>query len=135
MGALVFHLRRKEELANKCECIQQICTQEPTLPIENGHILCFTRRPLTSLPSNTSLVFRLVITVCSPALATYAKSSVKTEGQLVFKYSNPSVCITAAATSFHTCVINAHLKRKILLILNNMLLNLRMLCMWGDPAI
>lgn len=59
--------------------------------------LCFTRLPLTSQPSgNVSFPCPEAMTECSPILATYCSSSVRTEGQLSFKYSNPSVCITAA---------------------------------------
>lgn len=58
--------------------------------------LCFTRLPLTSLPSRiASFPCLHAMTECSLTLATYSKSSVRTEGQLSFKYSKPSVCITA----------------------------------------
>ena len=40
-----------------------------------------------------------VVAECSPILATYCSSSVRTEGQLSFKYSNPSVSITAEKSS------------------------------------
>ena len=58
---------------------------------------CFTRLPFASLPSRmTSFPCLHTITECSFTLATYSNSSVKTDGQLSFKYSKPSVCITAA---------------------------------------
>ena len=58
--------------------------------------LCFTRLPLMSLPSRiASFPCLHSMTECSLIRATYSKSSVRTEGQLSFKYSKPSVCITA----------------------------------------
>lgn len=61
--------------------------------------LCFTRLPFTSLPSSiTSFLCLHKKSECSVNLATYSKSSVKTDGQLSFKYSKPSVCITAEET-------------------------------------
>ena len=58
--------------------------------------LCFTRLPLMSLPSRiASFPCLHTMTECSLTRATYSKSSVRTEGQLSFKYSKPSVCITA----------------------------------------
>ena len=59
----------------------------------HSYSLCFTRLPLMSLPSRIAS-FRLnTVEWCS--LATYCKRSVMTEGQLSFKYSKPSVSITA----------------------------------------
>lgn len=65
----------------------------------SSYSLCFTRLPFTSLPSSmASFPCLQTTTECSLTLATYSKSSVNSEGQLSFKYSNPSVCITAAKT-------------------------------------
>lgn len=62
-----------------------------------NYSLCFTRLPLKSLPSARpsfpSLL--LILTECSLTLATYSNNSVSKQGQLSFKYSKPSVCITA----------------------------------------
>lgn len=56
----------------------------------------FTLLPLISLPSSDSNTHKLALDESSPTFATYSKSSVNMEGQLIFKCSNPSVCITAA---------------------------------------
>lgn len=72
----------------------------------NIQIRRFTRRPLTSLPLRRSFRCLETLTGHSPNFATCSKSSVITGGQLIFRCSNPSVCITAAKKEAvsHLCI-------------------------------
>ncbi|GER26526.1 sorting nexin-25 [Striga asiatica] len=71
---------------------------QPTAKI---YSLCFTRLPFASPPSITPSIPCLPTIECSLILATYSNNSVSTCGQLSFRYSKPSVCITAVQNSFH----------------------------------
>lgn len=87
---------------------------------DSFHILCLTRLPLTSAPSRIpSIPSFPTATECSLFLATYSNNSVSTFGQLSFRYSKPSVCITAAHTQknrkFTTYQMPFHSLHKVLL--------------------
>lgn len=60
------------------------------------HIRGFARFPFASLPSRASFVYALETAEFSPFPATYCNSSFRSDGQLTFKYLNPSDCTTAA---------------------------------------
>lgn len=61
-----------------------------------AHIRGFTRLPAAAPSSRSSPGPTQAARACSLTLATYSRSSVRRAGQLTLRYSNPSVCITAA---------------------------------------